>query len=114
MRALPDEHDLADMRARLHARMRLGGVKECERAVDHDPNLSRGDQRPDIALDRLRNCALVRNGAGAKRRAGMVQALEHDAAEIDGCARGALERDLDDAALDCGCLVIALDIVASD
>ena len=57
---------------------------------------------------------LIRYRTGAQRRAGMGQALEHDAAEIDGRLRRALERDLHDAALDRRGLVIALDVVAAD
>ena len=65
-------------------------------------------------LDRARDRALVRDRARAQRRAGMGQALEHDAAEIDRGLGTALKGDLHDAPVDRGGLVIALDIVAAD
>ena len=58
--------------------------------------------------------ALSAIGAGAQRRAGMSEPLEHEAAEIDVAMRAALESDLHDAPFDGGCLVVALDIVAAD
>ena len=43
-----------------------------------------------------------------------MQALEHQAAEIDRCFRRALECDLHDAPLDRGRFVIARDVIAAD
>ena len=57
---------------------------------------------------------LVGDRARAQGRAGVGQALEHEAAEVDCRLRAALERDLHDPALDRRGLVVALDIVAAD
>src|SRR5262245_23927455 len=111
---LKRQHDLADMLARFHERMGGGGFAQWKRPVDDGLDLSGGDQRPDVLLDRTRDRRLVRHRARPQRRAGMGQALEHDAAEIDGRLRAALERDLHDAAVDRGSLVVALDVVAAD
>ena len=58
--------------------------------------------------------ALSATERGAQRRAGVREALEHDAAEIDRRLRARLEGDLHDASVDGGGLVVALDVVAAD
>src|SRR5216683_112194 len=112
-RHLHAEHNLTDMDARFHPRMRHGGFPERKDVVHHGAHLTGGNQRPDTVFDRPGNRSLVRDRPRTQRRAGVMQSLEHDAAEIDIGTRRALKCDLNNAALDGRRLVIALDIIAA-
>ncbi len=63
--------------------------RQREGAVDHRPDPARRDQRQHLLLDGARDRGLVGDRARAQRRAGVGEALEHDAAEIDGGLRAA-------------------------
>src|SRR5581483_5335703 len=108
------QDDLADMRAGLHAGMRGRRLSKGEGTVDHRPDAAGRQQRQHLGFERLAHGRFILDRARAQRRSGVMQALEHDADEIHVGARRRLERDLHDAALDAGRLVIALDIVAAD
>src|SRR5262245_57771733 len=69
------QNDLADMRARLHARVRGRRLDEREGAVDQRPDLSRGDQRQHMRLDGLCDRDLVGDRARAQSRARVVRPL---------------------------------------
>src|SRR5262249_31196410 len=85
------QHDLSDMLARFDAGMCGGALVQRERAVDDRLHASLCDERQHVGFDRTRNRALVLDRAGAQRRAGVGQALEHDAAEIDRGLRASLK-----------------------
>ena len=102
------------MRATFHSGMRRGRVEEPERGVNHRPDLTGGDQRPDLDLDRARDRRLIGGRTCPQRRAGMGQPLEHEAAEVDGRARRSLESDLQDSPFDRRRVIVAVDVVAAD
>ena len=102
------------MLAAFHAGMGSGSLAQRKSRVDYRLDPAGGDQWQHFGLDSAGNGALVRHRAGAQRRAGVGQPLEHQPPEIDGGARRALEGDLHDAAFDGGGLIIAIDIVAAD
>ena len=79
-----------------------GRLADGERAVDDRLHAAGREQRECLGFDRLRNGRLVLNRARPQRRAGVVQALEHKAAEIHVGTRAGLEGDLDDATFDRG------------
>src|SRR5262245_61397359 len=52
------QHNLANMRTRLHARVRIGGLTQRKGRVHHRPYPPRRQQRQRVLLDRARDCAL--------------------------------------------------------
>ena len=54
------QHDLADVLAGLEPAVRIRGLGERKRRVHHHLDLAGGQQRPNLALQRLRAAGLAR------------------------------------------------------
>ena len=62
--------------------MGVRGLMQREGGVDHRPDLARFDERPDTALEGVRDLPFPLHGLRAERRAGQGQALEHDREQV--------------------------------
>src|SRR6267378_930478 len=96
LNTLHRQHDLADVRARFHQRVRLGRLGERESLVDDRLDLPRLDFRPDLLEEIARDRALELDRARAQRRARHGEAPAQDVVEIERGLGAAEEGDDDD------------------
>src|SRR3954451_21643425 len=71
------ERDLADVLARFHERVRVGGFRQRKGLEDHGLQLARREERSYLLAELARDRRLVGNRTGTQRRAGELQALAH-------------------------------------
>src|ERR1700712_5594798 len=93
-----DEHDLSEMRARLHEPVRLGSLLEWKARVHDGADRAFGDGRPERGLDPFTQDALLLRPARAQSGASDDEALAHDLAKVEFHLRALGGGDVDEAA----------------
>src|ERR1022692_2471248 len=82
--------------------------------MNDGPHPSRGQERPDIAMQRLGHRGLLRHGASPQGRTGERESLTHDREQVDLRPRAADQGNDYEPSLDRRGLEIAREITAAD
>src|SRR5665213_2186667 len=107
------QDDFPDVIRGFHEPVGGGGLRQRKRGMNDRPHAAGGEQRPDIAADRVGDQRLLRHRPGAQSRAGQRQTLAQDRAQID-FGLGTAEQGYDhDAPLDGGGFHVAREVAAA-
>ncbi len=107
------QHDLADVLRRFHQRVRRRRLREREHAVDHRLRAAGLVERPHALAQRVGDPDLPLGRAGAHRRSGHREPLQHDRHPVDLGLAAVQERDDHEPALDREAAQVLRDVVAA-
>src|SRR5436190_2298682 len=109
-----DQHQLADVLARLQQAVRVGGAGEWKRPEHYGLDRARFEERPDVGMDGAGNRPLLHHRPGTQRRSGNGQTSLHDDGDDEFSLRAALRGNLDQPALDRERIEVAGEVLRAD